>query len=51
LLILSLGIWGPAIGWILLEGAACILLVRCFLSIPSTPQSNLGESVPQRAGV
>lgn len=51
LLVLSFGIWGPVVGWILLEGAACLLLVRHFLSIPSTPRSNLDGPVPQRAGV
>jgi O-antigen/teichoic acid export membrane protein len=51
LLVLSLGIWGPVAGWIVLEGGACILLIRRFLSIPSTPQSDVGGPVPQRAGV
>jgi O-antigen/teichoic acid export membrane protein len=51
LLVMWFGIWGPVIGWILLEGAACLLLIRHFLSIPSTPRSNLGGPVPQRAGI
>ncbi|HJR76504.1 MAG TPA: hypothetical protein VJ805_06005 [Nitrospiraceae bacterium] len=51
LLVLSFGIWGPVVGWILVEGAACVLLIRHFLAIPSTPQSNLDGPVPQRAGV
>ena len=50
LLVLSFGIWGPVVGWIFLEGAACLLLIRHFLSIPSTPRSNLDGPVPQRAG-
>ena len=50
LLVLSFGIWGPVIGWIVLEAGACILLIRHFLSIPSAPGSVEGP-VPQRAGV
>jgi O-antigen/teichoic acid export membrane protein len=51
LLILSLGIWGPVVGWIVLEGAAGLLLIRRFLSIPSSPRSNLDGPLAQRAGI
>ena len=51
LLVLSLGIWGPVVGWILLEGAACLLLIRHFFSIPSAPRSNLRDPMPERAGI
>lgn len=51
LLVLSLGIWGPVAGWILLEGAACLLLIRHFFSIPSAPRPNLGDPMPERAGI
>lgn len=51
LLILSFGIRGPVIGWIVLEGIACWLLIRHFLSIPFAPRSGVDEPLPQRAGI
>lgn len=51
LLVLACGIWGPVIGWIVLEGMVCVLLIRHFLSLPSPAQSNLDGPVAQRAGV
>ncbi|HET6674934.1 MAG TPA: hypothetical protein VFG71_06330 [Nitrospiraceae bacterium] len=50
-LILSFGIWGPVAGWILLEGVACLLLFRHFLSIPFAPKSGVDERMSQRAGI
>ncbi|WP_447602380.1 lipopolysaccharide biosynthesis protein [Nitrospira sp. Nam80] len=51
LLIFSFGIWGPVIGWTVLEGIACLLLIRHFLSIPFAPRSGVDEPLPQRAGI
>jgi O-antigen/teichoic acid export membrane protein len=53
LLILSFGLWGPVIGWILLEGVACLLLIRHFLSIPAAPGPDTDQPIPQpqRAGI
>ncbi len=51
LLILSLGIWGPVIGWMLLEAAACLLLVRHFLSVPQAPRSTVEGKLAQRVGI
>ncbi len=50
-LILSVGIWGPVTGWILLEGVACLLLFRHLLSIPFAPKPGVDEPMPQRAGI
>jgi O-antigen/teichoic acid export membrane protein len=51
LLILSFGIWGPVIGWILLVCMACFLLIRNFLSIQFAPQPGVDVPFPQRAGI
>jgi hypothetical protein len=50
ILILWLGMWGPIIGWIVLEAAACLLLFHQALSVPYASPTDLGGSVPQRAG-
>lgn len=50
-LILYLGVWGPVVGWILLEAAACLLLVHHFLSVRHIPRSKLDGPLSQSAGV
>jgi O-antigen/teichoic acid export membrane protein len=50
ILILWLGIWGPIVGWIVVEAAACLLLFHHALSVPYAPPSGLGASIPERAG-
>ena len=49
-LILYLGVWGPVVGWILLEAAACLLLVHHFLSVRHIPRSKLDGPLSQSAG-
>ncbi len=50
-LILYLGVWGPVVGWILLEAAACLLLVHHFLSVRRIPRSKLDGPLSQSAGI
>lgn len=51
LLVWSAGIWGPVTAWILVEGAACVLLLRRLLAMPPAPRSDVDGTVPQRAGL
>ena len=51
LLILYLGVWGPVVGWIFLEAAACLLLIHRFLSIRRHPRSKLDAPLSQSAGI
>ncbi|MCC2641436.1 MAG: hypothetical protein K0S45_1849 [Nitrospira sp.] len=50
-LILYLGVWGPVAGWILLELAACLLLVYHFLSVRRIPRSKSDGPLSQSAGI
>ena len=51
LLILSHGVWGPVIGWILLEAAAGLLLIHLLFSIRGKPRSKLDETLSRHAGI
>jgi len=47
--IVYLNLWGPVVAWLLLEAAACALLVFLFVSVIRTAQANRELRFPQRA--
>ena len=49
LLIAYWGIWGPVLGWVILEAAACVWIIQLFLAVPLAAEANLDPSLSQRA--
>ena len=49
LLIAYLGIWGPVLGWVILEAVACVLIIHFFLSVPLAPEANPDPALTPRA--
>lgn len=48
LLIMYFGIWGPVLGWVILEAIACILILHLFLAMPLTDEAKPDPSLVQR---
>lgn len=49
LLIVYFGIWGPVLGWVILEAVACVWIIHLFLSVPLAPEANPDPSLSPRA--
>ena len=49
--IVYLDIWGPVVAWVILEAAACVVIVHQFLSMTRPPQANPEPPLSQRAAL
>ncbi len=48
-LIAYFGIWGPVLGWVILEAIACVLIIHLFLTVPPAAKARLDPSLSPRA--